>query len=152
MEGNGLNDKDREILKLLFDEWKFRLAQFWPLMAKFYLLSLILMLLPVMHSAWGANLGVLAIPAQVLPVLGIILSAIICGYAYIELKKADKIKAHLKVVITSHSSMFAGAFLEKDERHQKIPFVIFALQCLLAMLIIFFTSQEFQCIYCAMPD
>ena len=33
-ESTTLDDKDMKMLELLFDEWKFRLAEFWPLMTK----------------------------------------------------------------------------------------------------------------------
>jgi len=134
-ESTTLDDKDMKMLELLFDEWKFRLAEFWPLMTKFYLLSLILMILPVMYHTWAPGID-LIIPIRVFPIFAIVFSGIICAYAYNEMKKADLIKKWLRDTMNGkNSNLFKNAFPQKQEKHHRIPFVICGLQALVALII-----------------
>lgn len=145
MKNTNLNDDDLEILKLLFDQWKFRLAQYWSLMLKFYFATSILMLLPLMHGTWGVQLDALGIPMWILPVFGLATSIAIYFLARVEINRINEIKSCINNTIKEASLRFNEALPSENKlrgAHQNFPFVFLCFQSVLAIIMIIFILRS----------
>jgi len=141
MKKTNLENSDLEIFKLLFDQWKFRLTQYWSLMLKFYVVTLILTLLPLMHGTWGVQLNAFNIPMWILPVAGLMVSIAVFFLARVEMNRINSIKSCIDNTIKETSLLFDGALPSKSmlrRAHQNLPIVFLIFQSMLAITIIVF--------------
>ena len=132
------SDNSLEILKLLLDEWKFRLAQVWSLMTKFYLLNMIVMVVPVMREAWGVDVGPLGNHLWILPFISLVFSGLVGYFSYVEMGKINDIKTCLRENIQKNYPQFCAAFTPRNKGHQSLPIIIFGVQGLFAFAIALF--------------
>ena len=139
---------DLEILRLLLDEWKFRVKTFWSLTLKFNMLSVILILLPVMYRAWEVDVAAVEaiIPLSVLPVLGAVFSVLICIFSAIEKCRLAQIEKSIRKYIEA-TPHFSGAFINKKGGIKKdsdvwLPIFVCVLQVILAYIIVYGPSLE----------
>jgi len=129
-----VGNSDIEILKLLFDEWQFRVKNHWSLIIKFNLLSLTLILIPVMNEEM-LNLEVFGIPILVLPFAGVFFAGIICCYSRKEKKELATMKECMNKYVAK-IPQFQDVYANSSEKYyQQLPLIIFALQVTLAIII-----------------
>ena len=136
MEKTRNYNNDIEMTKLLLDEWKYRLSQFWSLTIKTVIISLILILLPLMYKQWGVDITTLNDAIWVLSLIGAVFSALVCPFTTIEIRKINLLKTYIRESVTKISPMFSGAFSKRNKAHQHLPIVICAIQVLLAIMVI----------------
>ncbi len=133
--------QDLEILKLLHDEWKYRLSNFWSLMIKTIIISFILIFMPLMYEYWGVNFVVIEVPLYILPLTGLIFSIVICFFTSIEIIKINSIKTSIRRSIMEISPGFKVAFTKRNILHQNIPIVICIFQVVLSTIMIILIAK-----------
>jgi|GEM_PF-1118536 len=129
------SDVEIEVLKILFDEWKYRQQTLWSLMTKSISFAFALIFLPLLSDSMGVNIASLRIPLFILPVAGISLSVIIAFFAINEMLRIHRIKMSIKANIKFISSKFDEA-LKGNKFNNFIPIAVFIVQITLAIIII----------------
>lgn len=130
-------EQDIEMLKLLYEEWQFRLSQLWSLMTKATILIIVLMLLPYLTERFGLDVEAINLPEFLFPLLALILSIVIGIISTIEIRKINKIKSTMKDNIQCSFPKFASSSeTPKYWLHQDIPIVIFSILSFFAILIL----------------
>ncbi|MCL2403577.1 MAG: DUF2207 domain-containing protein [Coriobacteriia bacterium] len=134
---NHKNSDDMEILKLQLSEWKFRLTQVWSLMTKFYLLNLIIMIVPIMQTAWRIEVGALENFLWIFPLVSAVFAGVVGYFSSIEMGRINEIKTRIRQYINENFSHFSEYPDENKGRrgHQHLPIIIFGVQLLLAITI-----------------
>ena len=131
-----------ELLNQLFEQWKFRLTQYWSLMIRFYLVILILTLLPLMHGTWGVNIDDFFIPIWLFPLTSMALSFVVCFIGRIEMKRIIAIKKCYDNIIKNTTDIFNEALPNENSKtrwtHQNFPIVFLVLQIILSCVMIGF--------------
>lgn len=125
---------DSDYINILYDEWKFRLSQYWSLTSKTVLLSFILFFIPYMKDAWGAN--TLDLPNQIFPIVGIIFSIITCLLSTVEMKKINTIKASIKKYIITYSSNIDKPYAYDNIFNHNLPITICLGQIIIGIFVI----------------
>lgn len=97
-----------EVLKILHNEWKFRLSQYWSITIKMSIMFFVITLLPFMYSSWGADVSLLHIPIYVFPILGAIFSAVVAFFSIKEMDKINVLKESIKNFIAEEYPVFFG--------------------------------------------
>ena len=110
-------DHNLDFINILFEEWKFRLSQYWSITSKTVFISFILFFIPYMKDAWGAN--TLNLPNQIFPVIGILFSIITCLLSTIEMNKINRIKALSKALEKNNGGIY-GRIRKPSEYHSSI--------------------------------
>ena len=131
---NNQNNFDLEYINLLYDEWKFRLSQYWSLTTKTVLISFILFFIPYMKDAWGAK--TLNLPNQIFTIVGIIFSIITCWLSTIEIKKINTIKHSIKKYILAHSRQIDNPYSYDNIVHQNLPVAICCAQIIIGIFVL----------------
>lgn len=131
--GNEINH-DLDYINILYDEWKFRLSQYWSLTTKTVLLSFILFFIPYMKDTWGAN--TLNLPNQIFPVVGIIFSIITCLLSTVEMKKINLIKTSIKKYILTHSKHIDRPYNYDNIFNHNLPIAICIAQVIIGIFVI----------------
>lgn len=88
-----------ETLKILHDEWKFRVTYFWKISIKFYFANLILTLLPLIHGIWDVDLIYFGIPLWIFPILGMLASLVITIVAGVEINTIRDIDKQICLLV-----------------------------------------------------
>jgi len=126
------NYSKKDVVALLYDEWKYRTTNFWRLSFKFNLLSLTVILLPILQEAI-VNLEALNIIVYILPFVGIVASIIICWYTTWEKRVLVKIRNAILMRIGADEDL-SGIF-DSDKKYDRLPLVLCGAQCFLAITI-----------------
>lgn len=126
---------------MLFDEWKFRLSQYWSITSKVIMLNFILFFISYMKEAWhivGINM-----PNVAFPIMAMFFATLNCCISSVEMKKINLIKETIKGYIrknfdelsNAYKTINAGNVLVKSHHH--IPLCIWGLQMILGIIVIF---------------
>lgn len=126
---------DIEILNVLYDEWKFRLSQYWSITSKTVILDFILFFIPYMKDAWGVNS--LNFPNYIFPIAGIIFSIATCFISSIEMIKINRIKNSIKNYISNQTYNFENPYGNNNAMHQNIPILICCVQIIIGVIVFF---------------
>lgn len=125
---------EMELIHILYDEWKFRLSQYWSLTSKTTLISFILFFIPYMKDAWGTN--IFGLPNRIFPIVAIIYSVATCYISTIEMNKINQIKNSLKKYILEQSENLLDApYATQNFVHQHLPIYICIIQILIGIFV-----------------
>ena len=141
MSENTNKDISLDLIHILFEEWKFRLNQYWSITSKTVILNFILFFIPYMKGAWRIN--TLNLPIVVFPISGILFALATCVISTVEMIKINKIKDTIKTYILDncHTLFTAYSFGKKDNKsfflksHHYIPICIFIVQFLIGIIV-----------------
>lgn len=129
------DDNDLELINILYDEWKFRLSQYWSLTYQTILLSFILFFAPYLKDAWGTN--ILNLPNFIFPIAGIIFSIATCFVGVIEMKKINTIKNSIKCYISTHLQNVQTPYNYNNPLHHNLPIYICCIQMIIGIFVLF---------------
>ena len=129
-------DHNLDFINILFEEWKFRLSQYWSITSKTVFIRFILFFIPYMKDAWGAN--TLNLPNQIFPVIGILFSIITCLLSTIEMNKINRIKASIKMYISKHSEHIDTPYGKgyDNKIHHNLPIAICCAQIVTGLFVL----------------
>ena len=136
--------KKIEYAKILDEQVKFRLSQFWRLSIKVNFASSIIALLPLFDNFFGFRANQLNIPLWIFPIIGFTVSLVINVFSFIETKIISKIEETLYNELRTEYPTIVRA------KHQcwVFPIIFLILQFVLSALVLFITIQNIPCIPC----
>ena len=132
-----MDSQKLEIIKLLHDEWKYRLSQLWSLIIKCTTFTFILIFIPLIYEKIGVDFTQTKIPLSLFPISGIALAIIVCVFSTIEMRKVNKIKKGIKTTI-NEETCFDVHTKKSNPLSQNLPIIIFICQSLIASAILYY--------------
>ena len=126
-----------DILKMLHDEWQYRLSQIWSLMTKAITFSFILIFMPFIYRGFQVDPNEYNLPLFIFPITGGFLALIIGVIASLEMRRVIMIKENIKENIRRLSPHFHQSTTQKGWFHNNLPIVICSTQIILAVIITF---------------
>ena len=137
-----MSDTNLEMLKLLHEEWRFRVSHLSSLIIKTTTFNLLLIFLPVIPDKIG-YVPTVNIPIFLVPLTGMLFSLIFGAFASLEMRKIIKIKEDLKKNISETAPQLSNAFVMKKSKNfinHNIPPILYVIQVLLALIMVFLTK------------
>lgn len=138
------NSTSLEIVKIYFDEWKYRHENFWKRLTQFAIITFFTSSMPITYRVFG-RLELPSISMLFFPICGIILAFVSCVFCLSEYKRLDAVGNTIKRIIDAHW----GKSLDREELTQNklgkifrmkigvwIPCALMVMQIVLASLII----------------
>jgi len=131
------DEKDIEILKLLYSEWDVRMVRLWSIIQKVAIMIVVLIVFPLVSEHFSISPKSILIPLELFPVLGLILALVESLLTFTEMKRCVEIKKCIKENSRRLSPSFALAYKEKGNGFNAwVPVFVCLIQAVIAIIVI----------------
>lgn len=124
---------DMELINIMYDEWKFRLTQYWSVTSKTFMLILFLFFIPYLKDTWGINN--INLPNYIFPIVGIFFSISDCILVHFEMMKINKIKDSINKYVGHNSKNFINPY-KGIVGHLNLHIFICAIQVIVGFIVL----------------